>query len=47
MAFTVQQGAAQPDVSSLARSLGHSAQSWQAAGHVYEPYTGIFKINQL
>ena len=34
-----------PDVRDLARSLGHSAETWQQAGHVYEPYSGAFRAN--
>jgi hypothetical protein len=34
-----------PDVRDLAVALGHSPQTWQAAGHSYEPYTGVFRAN--
>jgi hypothetical protein len=32
-------------VRDLARSLGHSAETWQQVGHVYEPYSGAFRAN--
>ena len=34
-----------PDVRDLARSLGHSAETWQACGHFFEPYSGCFRAN--
>ena len=34
-----------PDVRDLARSLGHTPETWQAAGHSFEPYTGAFRAN--
>ena len=33
------------DATDLARSLGHSPESWQAAGHTYHVYSGRFDIN--
>ena len=44
MAYFVQ-GAAKPDVSALAQSLGHTPQTWAAAGHKHEPYSGRFELN--
>ncbi len=34
-----------PDVRDLARSLGHTPESWQASGHSFEPYSGAFRAN--
>lgn len=39
------QSAVGPDLRDLARSLGHSPQTWQQVGHVYEPYSGAFLAN--
>ena len=34
-----------PDVRDLAVALGHTPESWQAAGHTFEPYSGVFRAN--
>jgi hypothetical protein len=34
-----------PDVRDLAFALGHSAETWQAQGHTFEPYSGVFRAN--
>ena len=34
-----------PDVRDLALALGHSAETWQAQGHTFEPYSGVFRAN--
>ena len=34
-----------PDVRDLAVALGHTPQTWQAQGHTYEPYSGVFRAN--
>jgi hypothetical protein len=36
---------ASADAAALARSLGHSPQSWTAAGHGYHVYSGRFEVN--
>lgn len=33
------------DATDIARSLGHTPESWQASGHVYHVYSGRFEIN--
>ena len=38
-------GTAGPDVRDLAVALGHTPQTWQAAGHTFEPYSGVFRAN--
>ena len=38
-------GPAGPDVRDLAVALGHTPQTWQAAGHTFEPYSGVFRAN--
>ena len=34
-----------PDVRELAQALGHTPQTWQTAGHTFEPYSGVFRAN--
>lgn len=34
-----------PDVRDIAVALGHTPQTWQAAGHTYEPYSNAFRQN--
>jgi hypothetical protein len=37
--------AASADATDLARQLGHTSESWVAAGHAYHPYSGRFEVN--
>ena len=37
--------AASADATALARQLGHTSESWVAAGHAYHPYSGRFEVN--
>jgi len=34
-----------PDVRDLAQALGHTHETWQAAGHQFNPYSGCFTQN--
>ena len=34
-----------PDVRGLAVALGHTPHTWQAAGHTYEPYSGVYRAS--
>ncbi len=41
--FTVPPSTA--DATALARQLGHTPETWQAAGHIFRPYSGRFEVN--
>lgn len=33
------------DATALARQMGHTPETWQAAGHIFRPYSGSFEVN--